>query len=677
MYKTIAEAVFASGEKNPSKEAVIFKDQVLTYGELCRRIVQFSALLQTEYGITKHDKVMLSAISKPEYIVAWLSVNYIGATAVLIDKTALAETIADLYSFMKPKLLVTNTKLNDSNINYVLYSDIYDRECCTEGEGPAFGQPDENDVAEILFTTGTTGRPKGVMLTFGNIYAITHNTRNGVSMQSDDRVLVPLPLNHSVGMRESRAALYIGATLVLQNGFMFSKETKENIVKNKCTALVSVPASIELLYRNLGENFVPVMKDLRYIEVGAGSLNIHMKKLLPELLPETNIYNTWGSTETGGVIFLNVSKERDKIASLGRISRGTALKIVDGGDNEVTGSARDIDTAGRMALKGDMQMLGYFERPEETQKAIVNGWLYTNDLIYLDDDGYVYMVGRADDIINVGGEKVSPTEVENAATEYEGILDAGVIGAADPDGVLGQIVVLYIVENTGYDRKEFVRFLSRKLERYKLPADIISVPEIPRNKMKKLDRKTLKSMYENRQSVVTNEVIQTILNRKSIRHFKDTEVSEDILKCLIEAAKKAPSGHNMQTWHFSVINNDERIQQLKKTAEKVAAENNEKIFGFFNPKVLIVISSDRRNSNGVSDCACAAENIMIAAASLGLGSVWLNCFRKLCDYAEMRESLTEIGIPERHAVWSTIALGYSDEDPKAVARKDNVVTWIN
>ena len=151
---------------------------------------------------------------------------------------------------------------------------------------------------------------------------------------------------------------------------------------------------------------------------------------------KSELHNTWGSTESGGAVFLNVSRHQDKIGSIGKPLEHIAIKVLDAENHEMENT--DASNAGRMALKGDMQMAGYWDMSEQTADAIQDGWLVTNDLVYLDDDGYVYMLGRADDIINVGGEKVSPVEVENVASEYDGIKECACIGVKDTEGVLGR-----------------------------------------------------------------------------------------------------------------------------------------------------------------------------------------------------------------------------------------------
>ena len=524
MYSTIVEAVLSHGEKTPDKLAVGFKNNRITYGQLCEQIKAAAHMLKYEYGVGEGDLVMLSAMSKVDYVVALLGIQYLGAVSIPLDKAAKEDNIVDIYEFIHPKLLLSDSKLQAEHVNKISLKEFYVK-CVDSGVIELeYNVPEENNVAEMLFTTGTTGKPKGAMLSYKNLYASTHNTWNGVSMQTDDVVLMPLPLNHSVGMRVLRTCLYIGATLVIQNGFTFAKELENNIKSFGCTALVSVPASIEVVMRQMQEQFAEVLGSLRYMEFGAGSLSYDMKKKLVSLLPNTTIYNTWGSTETGGAIFLNVSERPDKLTSLGKPVDGIKLKVVDSKGNEII--ARDIDSAGRMVLQGPMQMLGYYQMPEANAETLVDGWLYTNDMVYTDEEGFVYMLGRADDIINVGGEKVSPIEVENIAQEYEEVRECACIGVNDPQGLLGQVPILYVVlEGANLDEAEFSKFLAAKMEKYKLPQKYIVIEELPRNRMKKLDRKALHRMWdENGDTELMNSVIRNILSRHSIREFQKKEI---------------------------------------------------------------------------------------------------------------------------------------------------------
>lgn len=680
MYQTIIQAVLAHGKETPDKLAVGFKKNRVTYAELCKQMKAFAHELERTYGVKKGDFVMLSAMSKPDYVVALLAIQYLGAVSVPIDKASKELNILDVYHFIEPKLILTDSKIEDTTVKKASLKEIYAKSVENMEEASkkigGYELPEMNAVAEILFTTGTTGKPKGAMLTYSNIYAITHNTWSGIGMLASDRILLPLPLNHSVGMRVLRTTLYIGASVIIQNGFTFARELETNIAEYECTGMVSVPASIEIVYRQMQDKFADILGKLRYIEFGAGSLSYDMKKKLLRVIPNTTIHNTWGSTETGGAIFLNVSEHPDKLTSLGKPVDGVQLKVVDMEGKEI--EAHDIDTAGRMVLKGSMQMEGYYNAPEMTAETLVDGWLYTNDVVYTDADGYVYMLGRADDIINVGGEKVSPIEVENIAQEFEEIRECACIGVDDPDGVLGRVPVLYVVlENAEFHEDELVKFLADRMERYKLPQKYMIIKELPRNRMKKLNRKELYRMWqENGDMDIMNDTIRNILNRRSVRDFMNQEIPRAKLEMILQCGIYAPSGHNMQTWKFTVIRKPEQIAGLKEAAAIASKRAGVYFYGLNNPNVLILVSNDRRNANCIQDSSCAAENMMLAAQSYGIGSVWINAFYQISDEPEIREILNEYEVPDTHIVWVAIAMGYPEKPGKLLAKKMNVVNWI-
>lgn len=680
MFKTIVEAVLAHGADTvlADKLAVGFKNVRISYEQLCCQLKAAAYKLHTEYGIGRGDIVMLTAMSKPEYVVFLLGAQYLGAVTVPLDKKAKEQNILDVYRFNGAKLLLTDSKVSEAETVSLkqLYQEVIELAEMGGFEVPSYELPEENATAEMLFTTGTTGTPKGAMLTYRNLWASTQNTWHGVGMETFDKVLIPLPLNHSVGMRVLRTALYIGASVVIQNGFTFAKELEKNIMEFDCTALVCVPASIDLVMRQMQDQFAPVLGKLRYIEFGAGSLSYDWKKKLVELLPNTTIFNTWGSTETGGAIFLNVTARPDKYTSLGKPVEGVELKVVDENGNAI--EARDINTAGRMVLRGEMQMAGYYKLPEENAKTLVDGWLYTNDMVYTDEEGYVYMLGRADAIINVGGEKVSPIEVENIAQQFEQIRECGCIGVKDPEETLGFVPVLYVVpEGSEFDQDALTRFLSSRMEAYKIPHKYIVIEELPRNRMQKLDYKALRSMWEEcGDEELMNPVIRNLYNRHSVRDFTEEKIPKAKLEMIVKAGIYAPSGHNMQTWRFTVIQDKEKIEQFREIVSRVAKEKKVYFYGFNNPQTLILVSNDRRNENSIQDSACAAENMMLAANSYGIGSVWLNPLRTICDEPEIRALLDSYGIPKTHIVWSTIAMGYPAKTPNSPAKKTGVVQWI-
>ena len=676
MFETLVNRICQLGDSQPDKLAVAFKQETLTYRELKQKMMDMASRI-AELGVQKGDRVLFSATSKPEMVAAFLAVQYAGAVSVFIDKNATADNAAFIYKDTGASIFFTDKPLKGYENDCRTYSlrGLY----AEAGAAPVdYAMPQPDDLAEMIYTSGTTGTPKGVMLTYNAVNNIWNNTIRGIGMREDERILLPLPLNHSFALRVLRAGLYLGATVVLQNGFTFAKEIENNQTRYNCTAIAIVPASVETITRQMQDKFVEVMGKFRYIEVSAGSLTVEQRKRLTRQLPNTHLFNTWGSSESGGAVFLDVTKNANhekRIAALGVPLEGVDIKTLDEDGKEFKS---DPEHPGRMALRGSMQMSGYWNRPDLTAATLRDGWLLTSDMIYITDDGYVYMLGRADDIINVGGEKVSPVEVENTAGQYPNIAECACIGVPDPEGILGSVPVMFVVPRSAkYSEEELKRFLSSKLEKFKVPISFVELVELPRNKMQKVDRKALKLMWEKQDTIsLMNETIQNLMTRRSIRKFTDQSIPREVLEMIVTAGYYAPTGHNMQTWRFTVIRNPEEIQKLKEAARETAKANGVYFYGFENPAALILVSNDERNPYSCQNAACASENIMLAAWSYGIGSVWLNPLMTLRSKEPVSTLLDSYGVPANHVVWSMIALGYPVSEGTLLKKNKDVVTWI-
>lgn len=375
----------------PDKQAVIFKGEKLTYRELCRCACGMAELIRKE-GILCGDRVCFSAVSRPEMVAAYMAIHACGAVAVFIDKNGTPENIAAIYEDAGAKLLLTDKPMKEyaAKCRILSLREVYRQaemwNCDRAESMDSLLQemkisPAENDIAELLFTTGTTGKPKGVILTYKAVYNILINTIDGIGIKEDDILLLPLPLNHSFALRVLRAVLYTGATVVLQNGFTFAKEVENNVVNYNCNSMACVPASYEVMKSQMQGAFAKTLGGMRFIEFGAGSLSIQRRKEITALLPNVQIYNTWGSSESGGAIFCNVSDVAGDPVRAGALGRPLAgkvqIKILDSDGNTIES---DEVHPGRMALKGDMQMAGYWNNQEATEETLVDGWLLTGDM---------------------------------------------------------------------------------------------------------------------------------------------------------------------------------------------------------------------------------------------------------------------------------------------------------
>ena len=302
MFDTLADQIVKLGEIQPDKLALAFKKDRLTYGALRAKMLQVSGCM-ARLGVEPGDRLIISATSKPEMVAAYLAAQYLGAVVVFVDKNASDDNAVFIYQDAGAKIFFTDKLGGHGEYNTYSLKQLYMDESSYKID---YKIPKEDDLAEILYTSGTTGRPKGVMLTYKAVNSIWNNTIVGAGMRNNDRILLPLPLNHSFALRVLREGLYLGAAVILQNGFTFAKEIENNLDAYHCTAIAIVPASVETISRQMQGRFADIMGRFRYIDVSACSLSVEQRKRLARQLPDTAIINSWGSSESGGALFLNV-----------------------------------------------------------------------------------------------------------------------------------------------------------------------------------------------------------------------------------------------------------------------------------------------------------------------------------------------------------------------------------
>ncbi|GHT66657.1 hypothetical protein FACS1894110_10750 [Spirochaetia bacterium] len=435
--------------------------------------------------------VIISAIPSIRFVVAYFAVLYIGAVAIPVDKNANKDAIIKMSEYFNSKVVFIENDVIEAINTYKL----------SELTNEFFNDPVQpevlvgEDLANIFFTSATTGSPKGVMLTHKNILSQTLATIDITDVSSDVVWLIPIPLHHVAALRRLRAVLFCGGTVVLENGFSSLINIFGTIIKNRCTGITCTPSAMRILYEQTKNNISKLFGGLQAIVLDTMPIPLDMKQSLVKDLPLVNIYNVYGSTEAAGIIAINYSKRTDKIGSIGIPATGVKVKIVNNDNKEIKSSP---ENTGRLAIYGDMVMRGYWGEEKLTQESIVDGWLIMNDIAYIDDDGYIFLLGRVDDIIIIGGEKVSPFEIENKINSFESIKDSCCIAVEDPQGVLGQIPIAFITvhKDMSYSEKLLHDYLQQNLERHKIPRKIILVDEIPRNIMGKMLRRELIKAYQ-------------------------------------------------------------------------------------------------------------------------------------------------------------------------------------
>ena len=347
--------------------------------------------------------------------------------------------------------------------------------------------PDIEDTADIIFTTGTTGASKGVELSHKALTAATENLISGFQYKPETLLIIPGPLNHSSAIKNFCASFANGSCAYIVNGLVDIKEFFKALDYPEGSKACNVsPSAIRTILQLTGNIIGKYKNVIDFIEVATAPLPETDKILLCQLLPNSRLYNRYGSTESSSSSILDFNKYPDKINCIGRPMINSKIFIVDENHNEIKSSK---ENPGLIACAGDVNMKGYINDPELTAKTLVNGVVYTNDLGYIDEEGFIYVTGRKDDVINVGGLKVAPTEVEDAALDYEGVEDC--ICIAVPDKITGSALKLLVVYKEGreFNPAEINSFLKKRLENYKVPNFYERVDKVARTFNGKINRK--------------------------------------------------------------------------------------------------------------------------------------------------------------------------------------------
>jgi len=494
---TLKELLQSRAAEMGDRTAVIYKDEPISYGELEARVNHFANAL-ADLGVGRDDKVALMLNNCPEFIVTFFACSYLGAVAVpvnifykereleflLRDSDAVAlvatPTFAEFFSRIeeKPPLfkwLITTEPYEEG----LLFHELEEK-----GSGePQDIEVHEEDVAEILYTSGTTGVPKGTMLTQGNLFFHADAIIQVLELAGDDRALMVVPMFHGYGITVMLCCFVVGTSFVLLDPFN-AEEVFQVVEKYKVTFLPMVVAMYFMVYHH-PEREKYDLSSLRIGISGASAMPAQLMHDASEALDIT-ILEAWGLTECSASATIQRMNMPYKEGSVGLAHPGVEVGVMDDGGNLL--GANEV---GELVIQGPLVMKGYYKRPEETEQALRGGWLHTGDMGYYDDDGYFFMVDRKKEMVNVGGEKVFPREVEEIMYTHPAIAEAALI--PQPDAKLGEIPVAVVAlkPGTSLSEGELVEFLSDKLARFKVPRRVVIMDSLPRNPIGKIVKKDL------------------------------------------------------------------------------------------------------------------------------------------------------------------------------------------
>lgn len=479
--KTIEEQIFDHVQNTLDKVALISGDTEITYSQLWDYCLCAAEKLKQDYHLKKGDRVILSAAGNIEFVYAYFGVHIAGGICVPIDPDTNQTRFEYIEKSTTPVCVMG--LLHNVKKETIPFTDV------VNGTSKAtYIAPEQSQVADILFTTGTTGAPKGVALSYNNLSAAARNINAFIGNTSSDVELLALPVSHSFGLGRLRCSLSKGATVVMLGTFANVKKFFKEMARCQVTMFAMVPASWGFIKKMSGKYIGKFADQLKFIEIGSSFMPVEDKELLMSLLPKTRICMHYGSTEASRSAFMEFHTYKDNLLSIGKASPNVEIKIFTS-----QGTPAALGEEGEVCVKGEHVTCSYWnETPERFASDFYDGYFRTGDCGTMDAEGNIYLKSRIKEMINVGGKKVSPMEVEDILNTIPGIKESACIGIPDPGIVLGEVVKAFIVADDNLSDEEIMQQLRPQLEVYKLPVEIERINAIPKTGSGKIQRLSLK-----------------------------------------------------------------------------------------------------------------------------------------------------------------------------------------
>ena len=518
----VHEFLEGHARRHPEKEALIFEGRRLSYARLDASANQLARALLAA-GVARGDRVLIFAENGVETAIAIFAALKAGGVFVVVNPTTKASKLAYLLGNCRPTALVTQRarrrealaacREGGASLRVVVWADLpegtpapevagadgaaiaslrWDEALATQPETKPAVSCIDIDLATIIYTSGSTGNPKGVVSTHLNVRAAATSITTYLENAADDIVLSVLPLSFDYGLYQLLMVCLFGGTLVLERGFTFPARALKLLREERVTGFPIVPTIASILLQNeslRGEDY----PHLRYMTNTAAALPVSHIQRLREKFPAVRLYSMYGLTECKRVSYLPPEELDRRPGSVGIAIPNTEVYVVDD-----EGRRLAPGTIGELVVRGSHVMRGYWEAPEETAKRYRPGplpgetVLYTGDLFKMDADGFLYFVGRKDDIIKSRGEKVAPKEIEAVLYQLTGVQEAAVVGVPDP--VLGEAIKLFVALAPGaaLTERDIRAHCAGALEDFMQPKHIeIWTAPLPKGNTGKIDKKAL------------------------------------------------------------------------------------------------------------------------------------------------------------------------------------------
>lgn len=493
---TLADPVARAERQMGSRTAIVCGDERASFAELGQRCRRLAGALDS-LGLERGDRVAILAANSPAYIEVYMGVPAAGYVVVPLNWRHAEPELRYALEDSSARVLITDRDpgaLAGVVEHVVMLPDAYEALVSSAGERTLGDAVGEDDLAGLFYTGGTTGSSKGVMLTHRALLANAFHFNTALPLDPDDIVLVMAPMFHAAGSVWIAPAVWLGCRQVPVPVFD-PKTVLEAIERERCSVTLGVPTMLAAI----AEEQIASPRDtssLRLIVHGGSPIASETLRRLHGAIPHCEIVEIYGATEMGPIATALRHEEQlvggPRGRSCGQAVPGVGLRVIDDDWNELA-----VGETGEIAVRGPNLMTGYWNKPEQTAEVLRDDWYRSGDLGYQDDEGFVFLVDRAKDMIVSGGENVYCTEVEEVLYQHPGVLEAGVFGI--PDDKWGEAVHAIVVrrsEAPDLSAEELIAFCRERLGGYKIPKGIdFQTQELPKSGPGKILKRALREPY--------------------------------------------------------------------------------------------------------------------------------------------------------------------------------------
>lgn len=480
----------------PDKAAIIFEGKSYTYRQLDEEVNRLANGLRA-LGVERGDRVAVFLPNHPAFVTSYFAIQKAGAIAVSLNALLKRDEVKYIVDDSEAKVLLTTAELREqvpqpelASLKHIIIvegeagNDLDLAEVLAKGDNRFIcAEMEPSDPAALLYTSGTTGFPKGATLTHGNVVSNVYATVHHTGMRPDDRMHLFLPLFHCFGQNFiMNSAVNTAATMVMHRRFI-PDPVLETIQRERVTMFFAVP-TIFIYYLNMDTSKYD-LSSLRYCFTAAATMPDEIARRWEQQF-KLRVYEGYGLTECSPFASYN-HDFRHKYGTVGMPIENVEMKIVD-----ESGNPLPPGEWGEIVIKGPNVMQGYWRKPEATAQAIRNGWLHSGDIGTTDEEGYFYIVDRVKDMINAAGFNVYPAEVEDVLYRHQAIKEVAVYGAPDP--IKGEMVKAAIVLKEGVTAtpEELIEFCRSSMATYKTPREVIFMDQLPKSATGKILKRVLR-----------------------------------------------------------------------------------------------------------------------------------------------------------------------------------------